>query len=82
MANLPSMISLEFFAIKDDLLSLKIPSFGTVADLTLAYKELQALTWYLIKKTKKYNGLLKLFSAATKLESLEALLDALIRWKS
>lgn len=79
IANLSSMISLGFLAVKDNLLSLKISSLGTIADLTLAHKELQAPAWHSIEETKKYNGLQKLFGAATKLENLKALSNVLIR---
>lgn len=82
MANLSLIISSEFFAIKDNLLFLKITSFGTIADLTLAHKKLQAPAWHPIKKTKKYNGLSEFLNAAIKLKSLKALLDALIRRRS
>lgn len=82
MNNLLSQISLAFFAVKNNLLSLKIPGLSTVTDLTLAHKELQASAWHPVEKTKKYDGLSELLSAATKLESLGALLDTLIRQKS
>lgn len=82
MANLSSIISFRFLAVKDNLLSLKILSLDIIADLILAHKKLQALAWHLIKKTKKYNRLLELFGTTTKLKSLEALLDILIGQKS